>query len=237
MMRGPQTQKHILRSTKRASREITSCFICRQAAGFHFSHKEDLEAWQKWWKWELPLSTDQKIWTATDWVAHCSTDGHKWSPITPCRPLPSNNFSSCQRNFIYPTYIWPGTFFNTSSQICLKIHTLVSSLYLLLECEATDCIWHAGVIRVVTMCRTSSWMGCIYGRLTRLPSSFWSFCPLLVISGRAAFVLLWHRDLHRTGSGRCRYHSLSLLIRTGQLVLGILDSEGREWRLEKRAES
>ena len=120
MMRGPQTQKHILRSTKRASREITSCFISRQAAGFHFSHKEDLEAWQKWWKWELPLSTDQKIWTATDWVAHCSTDGHKWSPITPCRPLPSNNFSSCQRNFIYPTYIWPGTFFNTSSQICLK---------------------------------------------------------------------------------------------------------------------
>ena len=165
---------------------------------------------------------------------------HRWSQVVSHHTLQtftSNNFSSCQRNFVYLTYIWPGTFFNTSSQICLKIHTLMSSLYLLLECEATDCIWHAGVIRVVTMCRTSSRMGCIYGRLTRLLSSFWSFCPLLVISGQAAFVLLCHRDLHRTGSGCCRYHSFSLLIRTGELVLGILDSEGREWRVEKRAES
>ena len=169
---------------KWASREITSCFLSRQAAGFHFSHKEDLEAWQKRRKWELPLRTIQKIWTSTDWVAHRSTDGHKWPPITPCRPLPSNNFSSCQRNFVYLTYIWPGTFFNTSSQIYLTIHTLVSSLSLLLECEATDCIWHTGVIGIVTMCLTPSWTGCIYGRLIRLLSSFWSFCPLLVSVGK-----------------------------------------------------
>ena len=218
---------------KWASREITSCFISRQAAGFHFSHKEDLEAWQKRWKWELPLRTIRKIWTSTHWVAHRSTDGHKWPPVTPCRPLPSNTFSSCWRNFVYLTYIWPGTFFNTSSQIYLTIHTLMSSLSLLLECEATDCVWHTGVIGIVTMCPTSSWTGCIYGRLIRILSSFWSFCPLLVICGQAAFVFLCHRDLHRTGSGCCRYHWFSLLIRTGELMLGILDSEGRDWWVEK----
>lgn len=111
----------------------------------------------------------------------------------------------------------------------------MSSLYLLLECEATDCIWHLGVIRVVTMCRTAKPDG-LYDRLTRLLSSFWSFCPLLVISGQAAFVLLCLGIFTGQEAGLV-VSSFSLLIRTGELVLGILDSEGREWRVEKREQS